>query len=640
MNIDPKVDLSRYVSRQIDIQRKFGSYIPDGVDNLFPNYLDGLYNAAPTHRAVVNSLVRYIIGKGLISDNLADEGLIKKHFDKHTLKKIEKYRKLHNAVCIVVVRDALLRVNRLKVLNPSQVRVSQCNQKGEPTVFEYRRTWDKGVQSYYSNKGILIPTYDTSSKESLLYWYDSGTYDVPYGRPEYLSGLNAIEFEASLYLGDNHGAQNGMTPSAIITLPDSGNEESNKKAQKAIQENLSGVAQSGKHATVFAKAGETTPPTVTLLNDNRRESKKTNYEVAEIGILKSWEVPTPTLISGLNTKSTGFGNAEEEMQWGLNTWKSTQIDPDQEDLLDILNPVIREVGIVGDLTFEPLQDRNIAVQEGVVEENAPVNENLKNLTGRQLQNIERVARKFKKGQLTKGQASRMLKGGYNLTDEDISEWLKDFEVKMSKVLTLEMIIDESESYESLLNDGWEVDKVENAAGNAIEEKLLTSERVELASTGTAIPNATTSQSGEKGDVSYKILYQYSGNPSPQREFCQKMMSANKLYRYEDIVRMGSVAVNSGFGVNGASTYDIFKYKGGPNCKHYWERVTFVKKGTGNVDARNPNAKKLTESQADERRMTPTGQAKVDQKISETAPFNMPNRGYKLSNYIKKLWQPI
>jgi hypothetical protein len=52
-----------------------------------------------------------------------------------------------------------------------------------------------------------------------------------------------------------------------------------------------------------------------------------------------------------------------------------------------------------------------------------VNENLKNLTGRQLQNVQRIVAKFNKGQLTFEQAKQMLMAGFAMTEEDVNVWL-------------------------------------------------------------------------------------------------------------------------------------------------------------------------------------------------------------------------
>lgn len=617
------IELSRYRNVDIDIQTASMGYYDNGHDNLFSNYLNGLFNNSPTHQSIIEDLVGYIIGQGLESDNPKDAALIKKHFNKEFLDKLETYRKIQSTVCILVCRDALFRINKLEVLNPEQIRVAQLKD-GKPCRFKYRKSWDNRVNFRYRDE-VEIPAYDKFSEKSLLYWYNSGTFDVPYGRPSYISGLNAIEFEASLYMGDNHGAQNGLTPSAIVTMPTSGDENQDKASANSITGNLAGVSNKGKVATVFTKAGETAPPTVTLLNDNSTESKETNYRVAEAGILKAWRIPSPTLISGLNIKPTGFGDAEAEMQWAKNTLKSKVIEPNRVVLLKILEVLFKDFEFTSEPQFINEVERNEAVQEEVVEQS--VNDNIKNLTGRQQINFDRILRKFGQGKITEEQAKIQLRSGFGLSEEEI-DTLLNVQTKLSKVLTLDDIIDNATSLDVL--EEWEIESIEDAG--SYDEELIANHNlnVELARTGTARPNSRTEQSGKKGNVQYKILYEYTGNENPQREFCRKMMAANKLYRFEDIKQMASIPVNEGFGINGASTYDIFSYKGGPNCKHKWKRITLVMKGDKNINAFNPNSpaiNKISESQADERRMIPTGEAREKQRKSETIPYNMPNRGY-------------
>jgi hypothetical protein len=93
-----------------------------------------------------------------------------------------------------------------------------------------------------------------------------------------------------------------------------------------------------------------------------------------------------------------------------------------------------------------------------------------------------------------------------------------------------------------------------------------------------------------------------------------MLRAKKIYRIEDIESMNDKPVNAGFGPEGASTYNIFKYKGGVNCHHYWEKLTYKRKNENvKVDVKSPIA--------------------IDKSIQQPAkglagvePINMPNRG--------------
>ena len=104
----------------------------------------------------------------------------------------------------------------------------------------------------------------------------------------------------------------------------------------------------------------------------------------------------------------------------------------------------------------------------------------------------------------------------------------------------------------------------------------------------------------------RIRYRYVGNPSPERGFCKKMMSANKLYRKEDIIQMEKASTNPGFGKgDGSNPYSIWLWKGGgkmsaeyPNgtCKHKWQREIYLNR-KGGVDVNSPLAKTISTSES-------------------------------------------
>ena len=66
------------------------------------------------------------------------------------------------------------------------------------------------------------------------------------------------------------------------------------------------------------------------------------------------------------------------------------------------------------------------------------------------------------------------------------------------------------------------------------------------------------------------LYKYQGGiTANSRDFCIGMVALDNFYTKAQIQAMSDIAVNAGFGINGASTYSIWSFKGGPNCKHRW-----------------------------------------------------------------------
>jgi hypothetical protein len=77
---------------------------------------------------------------------------------------------------------------------------------------------------------------------------------------------------------------------------------------------------------------------------------------------------------------------------------------------------------------------------------------------------------------------------------------------------------------------------------------------------------------------YKVRYRYSEKYSSgnSRLFCRIMMNRSRngvVYRIEDIDKASAAGVNRSFGHKGQA-YDLFRFKGGVNCGHFFEEVLY------------------------------------------------------------------
>lgn len=89
--------------------------------------------------------------------------------------------------------------------------------------------------------------------------------------------------------------------------------------------------------------------------------------------------------------------------------------------------------------------------------------------------------------------------------------------------------------------------------------------------GYAKPNE---KSGEDS-IGQRIRYKYVGpRDKKNRTFCEQMMTANRVYRIEDIQQMTADQANAEFGY-----YDIFQWRGSFNCRHFWVQLTYQPTGT-------------------------------------------------------------
>lgn len=110
-------------------------------------------------------------------------------------------------------------------------------------------------------------------------------------------------------------------------------------------------------------------------------------------------------------------------------------------------------------------------------------------------------------------------------------------------------------------DGWEVIKVERMTPQMVHK---------MANEKFSNPNAES----ELDKETYRIRYKYVGpRDDKNRQFCSDMLSANRVYRIEDIDELTDNMANEEFGF-----YNIFLWRGSFNCRHVWVRLIYKKEG--------------------------------------------------------------
>ena len=127
---------------------------------------------------------------------------------------------------------------------------------------------------------------------------------------------------------------------------------------------------------------------------------------------------------------------------------------------------------------------------------------------------------------------------------------------------------------------------------------------------------------------YKVRYAFeekytSGNSRP---FCKQMMRRSNngvVYRLEDIDKASRNGVNKSFGHKGQG-YDLFKFKGGVQCGHFFsERLYKLKKKDGEyVEDKALSSSEEVSSIPKTYKPRPAGHKKA-----KVAPKDMPNDGH-------------
>jgi hypothetical protein len=155
------------------------------------------------------------------------------------------------------------------------------------------------------------------------------------------------------------------------------------------------------------------------------------------------------------------------------------------------------------------------------------------------------------------------------------------EVNMSEALDLNLACDFLIEMGEELDDEWElIDARKVDYETEAQQDALWA----FATVPSGKPQAKSEQDNDLIKVRYAYMPKKTGiNGNESRDFCKRMVNAGeRVWRKEDIEAASQRAVNPGWGPNGADTYDLFLYKGGGSCQHFWERRTYLRKNNRKV----------------------------------------------------------
>ena len=311
---------------------------------------------------------------------------------------------------------------------------------------------------------------------------------------------------------------------------------------------------------------------------------------------------TSGLLFGIPT-ANGFSSNADELKTAFMLFNNNVIIPNQEQFCDGIDKILAFNGIALDLGFETLN---------TLEDTIEISESdISNKTISAVNAMSPLVANKVLDSMTPDEIRNLIGLPPTLGGSTLDTKLKSIEVEATD-FSSDLDLNKWELCDSSVVDYDKEDEYDEIIKKANNPSLF--KRIQhFASTGTAYPR----RNSEQDTKLFKTRYRYSGNGIGEREFCKKMLQANKLYRKEDILAMGDLPVNKGFGLNGADTYSIWLWKGGgllseayPNgtCRHFWVRETYRRKGT---DILSPLAQKITPAQArKEGEILPTNDPRV------------------------------
>ncbi len=525
------INLSTYTSPEIkEVRNK--DYILYGDDNMYFQYLIDRYNGSPTNNAIINGISEMIFGKGLDatdSNRKPNEyAQMKVLFTDDCVRKLvyDFYLMGQCAIQVIYSQDRT-KIAELEHI-PVETLRAEKSVDGEIEAYYYANDWTKVKQNTELKR---IPAFG-KSKESLeimyIKPYRAGFFY--YSPVSYQGGLQYAELEEEVSNYHLSNVLNGLSPSMLIQFNNGvPNEEERELIEQRIYQKFSGSSNSGK----FILAFNDNPEQAATMEPVQLSDAHNQYEFLSSEstkkIMVSHRVVSPMLL-GIKDQ-TGLGNNADELKTASILMDNTVIRPFQTLLINHFEKILAYNKISLNLYFKTLQPLEFTDLDNVEDEETKEEET--------------------------GVKSELSKDVY-LDDETMDGIANE-------------LIDKGEE----MGDEWEL--IDERP--ALDDETEIQNYFEFASVMTGDARKKSVQ-----DTSlFRIRYKYTAGRSTKgesREFCKKMMTANKVYRKEDLDKQSSA--NSELAASGESTYNIWLYKGGVNCSHYWMRRIYLKKGNKKI----------------------------------------------------------
>jgi hypothetical protein len=552
------------------------------------DFLIERYSNSTTNNAIINNVARLIYGRGLsaldASKKPNEYAQMMSLFNKEDVRKIVLDRKLFGQFALQVhyneKHDKIVKVYHIPV---NLLRAEKCDKDGNIIGYYYSDNWND-TKKYAP---IRYSAFGTSKdKVEILFCKPYSVGMKYYSHVDYQGSLPycLLEEEMADYLINE--VQNGFSGTKVVNFNNGvPTDEQQSIISSKVLSKLTG-SRGQKVIVAFNNNAESKTTVDDIpLNDAPDHYTYLSEECLR-KIMLGHNITSPLLFGVAS--SNGFSSNADELKNSSILFDNMVIRPFQEELLDAFDSILAFNGIALKLFFKTLQPL-----EFMDLENTQTEEQVAEETGTELS----------------AQTNPLI----DLGEEPQDNWL---------------LIDEKDV-------DYDTDEEENELLSKEPKQSLLSKIVNLVSTGDARPNITSKQDKTIEGIKFVVRYKYVGAiDGKSRSFCKKMITANKIYRKEDIQIMSNTYLGDGYtnkegkvigwGAKGALTFDRFLFKGGGSCYHRWNKQVYaVLEGQ---DLTLPNMRQIAQAKAEK-----YGYKIVNPKLVSTRPVDMPNYGFLPSN---------
>ena len=342
------------------IERPGKKWVMYGADNLFPQFIAGLFNSSAMNRTCIQSKVDGVYGQGL---KTTDES---KNYILNRANSTESFNDVFEKIDIDYVTFGGFALNvvwsndgetiaDIYHVDFSKIRSGLHNpETNEVHNYFYCHDWSMYKKLVVTEFPKFDPRKSLEEPSQLLYFFDYEPGSLFYPVPTYAGSLNDIQIDVEVSKFHLNNLANSMNPGLFISfnngIPDP---EARQEIYDEVTMAFRGTENAGKAFIAFSEDQEHAPVVTPIpaANDTYYTTLETRITSR---ILTGHRITSPLLLGLYHEGGSGFSSNANEIAVSYEHFISTVIKPIQKSLLKTFNMLMSYTGNEGvELYIEP-----------------------------------------------------------------------------------------------------------------------------------------------------------------------------------------------------------------------------------------------------------------------------------------------
>jgi hypothetical protein len=338
MNV--KIKLNKYTApNPTQLITQSNRWITNGPDNEYYYYVEQLYTSSPTNSAIIDTMVNYIMGEGLVDQN---GNSIDNILSEDDLRNVITDFKTYGSCVLQVVYtfEQEKKIGKMYYIPRKSVAIAKQDDLSED-IQGYYYSFDWRVKSKY--KPYFIPAfgYGEGNETELL------VINRPSGQPlfplaDWVSANQWCEMEAEMSNFCINHIKNNFSAGKVVNINKGTvgmTDEDKEETEAYITNNLSGSQNAGSGIVSFKESKEQETTVTNIEIQDAYEQFNGISTEAETKIMLAHKVVSPSLF-GIG-RATGFANQAEEMDMALKIMYRSQVNPIRRQIIAGLKEALK-----------------------------------------------------------------------------------------------------------------------------------------------------------------------------------------------------------------------------------------------------------------------------------------------------------